>query len=92
MKSGNKHQLELVGFDISGVQFPKTNLWGLQFVISDIHKGFPEEYNGTFDVVHLRLLVLVITVEQMPNATANFVKLLSKSFPALGDFPTGQEV
>jgi hypothetical protein len=77
-KAGNNGQLELVGFDVADTLFTRVNPAGVKLVISDIHEGFPEEYHGTFDVVHLRLLLVVITEEQMPNAVSNLVKLLSK--------------
>jgi hypothetical protein len=55
-----------------------TNLWGLRLVISDIHKGVPKEYHRTFDVAHLRLLVVVLTVEQILNAVGNGSEVISK--------------
>ena len=77
-RSGNTQALELIGFDISDTYFAKFSTLGLQFVLSDIHKGFAEELHGTFDVVHVRLLLVVITEKQMLNAVGNVIKLLSK--------------
>jgi hypothetical protein len=78
-RSGNTQALELVGFDISDTHFAKSSNPCLQFVLSDIHKGFGAELHGTFDIVHVRLLLVVITEKQMLNAVGNVVKLLSKT-------------
>jgi len=77
-EAGNKQDLELVGFDISDVQWNKTNPRGAKLVVSDLHKGFPEEWHGHFDVVHARLLVVVVTEQQIGDAVATLLKLLSR--------------
>jgi hypothetical protein len=69
--------VEYVGFDISDAQFPKSPKENMKFVLSDINKGFAEEWHGTFDIVHLRFLVLVLTIDQYENAIQNVLKLLS---------------
>jgi hypothetical protein len=48
---------------------------------------FPEQYLGTFDVVHVRLLVLALTVEQVGVAAGNLVRLLSTSFYLITSSP-----
>lgn len=45
-------------------------------MLCDINEGFPEEFHGRFDVVHVRLLVLGLQVEQFTKAVGNVVKLL----------------
>jgi hypothetical protein len=50
------------------------------FVLSDINKGFLEEWHGTFDMVRLRLLVLVLVIEEIEAAVRNVLKLLSMPF------------
>jgi len=75
--AGNTN-LEFVGFDISSTNFPKHPKGPLKFVIQDIHKEFPEEYHNSFDVVHVRLLLVVLTIDQIKPAVDNLLKLLSE--------------
>lgn len=82
--SDSDKKLQLVGFDISAAQFPpqwkETNEIGkteTRFELADINKGFAEEWWGKFDVVHLRLLIVALTVEKIENAVRNVLTLLS---------------
>lgn len=77
-QAGNT-DVHFVGFDISNAQFPKDAKPNMQFEVADIHQGFAEKWHGTFDVVHLRLLLVVLTVDQIEPAVQNVVKLLRKS-------------
>jgi len=74
-RSGN-FDAEFVGFDISNAQFPKSPKENMKFVVCDINKGFAEELHGTFDIIHLRLLILVLTIDQIEPAVKKIIKLL----------------
>lgn len=78
--------LACVGFDISDAHFPSTPRENMTFVKHDMLKPFPQEYHGTFDLVHLRLMVLALKKEQITTAAENAAALLSwyqaqKTFP-----------
>jgi hypothetical protein len=70
--------LELTGFDISSAQFPKAPKAGFEYVVSDMFRPFPTKYYKSFDVVHVRLVVLVVKVEQLRMVLENILALLSK--------------
>lgn len=70
--------LELTGFDISSTQFPKVPKSGFEFVVCDMFKPFPAKYHKSFDLVHVRLVVLVVKVEQLRFVLENILTLLSK--------------
>jgi hypothetical protein len=79
-----RRKLECVGFDISDAQFPpqweETNESGkgeARYELADINKGFAKEWWGKFDVVHLRLLIVALTVDKIENAVKNVLMLLS---------------
>jgi superfamily I DNA/RNA helicase len=58
----NPNEILLFGFDISAAQFPEELKHRATFVLSDINEGFPEQHHGTFDTMHVRLLVLALQV------------------------------
>ncbi|CAD6439607.1 9abfd9f2-14c5-4750-8050-f80144710643 [Sclerotinia trifoliorum] len=74
--SGNNAPVEMVGFDISAEQFPKSPAPKNKLVLWDMTTRFPKEYHGSFDVVHVRLVVLAIKVEQIKGVVQNLVELL----------------
>ncbi|TGO90728.1 hypothetical protein BPOR_0053g00190 [Botrytis porri] len=63
--NGGYNLQETIGFDISPDQFPKNPAPETKFVLWDMTKTFPKEYHGTFDVVHVRLVVLALKAEQI---------------------------
>jgi len=69
-------EAEFIGFDISDTQFPKFRKSNTRFVLSDIKEGFAEEWHRTFDVVHARLLVLVLVNDEIESGVKNILKLL----------------
>lgn len=77
--NGGYNLLETVGFDISPDQFFKNAVEEDKFVLWDMTKSFPKEYHGTFDVVHIRLVVLALKAEQIKGVVENLVELLSKN-------------
>jgi hypothetical protein len=81
---GHTSPLEMVGFDISPAQFPKTAVPGTKFVVADMNKGFAEAYHHSFDLVHVRFVVFAFTVDRIKSVVENLVKLLSKNchFPS----------
>ncbi|KAG4034025.1 hypothetical protein MFRU_003g00040 [Monilinia fructicola] len=73
---GYSSPVETVGFDISAEQFPKSSAPGNKFVVWDMTTSFPEEYHNSFDVVHIRLVILAIKAEQIKDVVKNLVELL----------------
>lgn len=90
--NGGYKLLETVGFDISSNQFPKNPAPENKFVLWDMTKSFPKEYHGTFDVVHIRLVVLALKVEQIKDVVENLVELLSKEKHSQPPHPHQQPV
>lgn len=76
--AGIRSPLEMVAFDVSPVQFPKSSLHGTKFIVWDMNDNFPEEYHNSFDVVHIRFVDLALVVDQLKGVVENLVKLLSK--------------
>jgi hypothetical protein len=73
-----KTSLKLIGFDISSKLFPVVRKAGIEFELADVVKGFDEKYHSTFDVVHVRLFLVVLTAKKMKPSIENLLKLLSK--------------
>ncbi len=48
---------ELVGLDYDTSKFPKTVPPNMRLIFGDMYKPFPEELQGKFDVVHIRLIL-----------------------------------
>ncbi|KAF7907626.1 uncharacterized protein EAF01_005212 [Botrytis porri] len=74
--NGGYNLQETIGFDISPDQFPKNPAPETKFVLWDMTKTFPKEYHGTFDVVHVRLVVLALKAEQIKGVVENLIELL----------------
>ncbi|KAM0144124.1 hypothetical protein ACHAO1_000403 [Botrytis cinerea] len=74
--NGGYNLLETVGFDISPDQFFKNAVPEEKFVLWDMTKSFPKEYHGTFDVVHIRFVVVALKAEQIKGVVENLVELL----------------
>lgn len=68
------------GFDISDAQFPPADSLpsNLTLTTHDLRLPFPEHLQGTFDVVHLRLLTLALPVQDAWNFCAKNVTTLLK--------------
>nr|OQO27227.1 hypothetical protein B0A51_05322 [Rachicladosporium sp. CCFEE 5018] len=64
------------GLDISDVQFPPS--WPVNFSFSTLNilDAVPAELEGTFDVLHLRLLILGLPAGTWETACTNLFKLL----------------
>lgn len=68
---------ELEGFDISDEQFPPPDeRRRIQYDQLSITEAIPEQHQGQFDVVHLRLLVCGLTSDQWAVAARNVLQLL----------------
>ncbi|KAL4804705.1 hypothetical protein BDV18DRAFT_161797 [Aspergillus unguis] len=67
------------GFDITPDLFPKPdspNVADMDFSVQDIFKPFPEDHVGTYDLVHVRNLVLAVKDEDLKTALQNISSLL----------------
>lgn len=65
-----------VGFDISPKQFPQSTPEGLDFVLHDITKPFPEKYRGAFDLVYVRLLGFGLDEANLRKAITNITEII----------------
>ena len=70
-------QVEFTGFDVSGALFPEAAKPGFEFVVWDMNQPFPEKYIGQFDVVHVRFIVVALTLDKMRTFLENMAGLLS---------------
>ncbi|KAL2788794.1 hypothetical protein BJX66DRAFT_352516 [Aspergillus keveii] len=67
----------LHGFDISAAQFlPAPETHGLSLSVHDILRPFPAEHRERYDLVHLRMLVSALKVEEYEVAVRNLVGIL----------------
>ena len=69
-----------VGFDISTVHFPNPKTLpsdvDIRLEIHDILNPFPSEFHNSFDIVHIRFLVLaLIGISQIETALANAISI-----------------
>lgn len=78
-EAGYKSPTETVGFDISADQFPKSPNPENKFAVWDATTTFPTKYHASFDIVHVRLLTVAVTIEQIKIIAKNLVELLSKN-------------
>jgi hypothetical protein len=53
------------GFDISSQQFPTSSIANVTFSVHDLFKPFLRQHLGRYDLVHVRLLVLVVKREDI---------------------------
>nr|OQO31719.1 hypothetical protein B0A51_01067 [Rachicladosporium sp. CCFEE 5018] len=64
------------GLDISDAQFPPSSPVNFSFSTLNILDAVPAELEGTFDVLHLRLLILGLPAGTWETACTNLFKLL----------------
>lgn len=77
-----KAPLQLWACDISTAKFPEKEIAdsvGLKTFEQDVTKPFPSELYGTFDLVHMTLLVYALTEDGWKKALQNCKDLLSAS-------------
>lgn len=69
------------GFDISDEQFPKDrgDQGSIRFSLQNCLEPFPQEHQGRYDLVHVRLLVAALKEPEYQTAVANIAILLSTS-------------
>ena len=67
---------KFVGFDISSEQFQQENCPGIEFVLHDATQPFPDQYQETFDLVHVRLLSYAARAKDLRRIVENIVDLL----------------
>ncbi|KAK2773606.1 methyltransferase domain-containing protein [Colletotrichum kahawae] len=69
---------ELFGFDFDAVKFPvSTTSSNVKFKQQDVLQEFPAELQGTFDLVHVRLLLIAMKASDFETATKNLFQLLN---------------
>ena len=66
-----------MGFDISAKQFPSKEVPKIKFVVYDVFQPFPQEYQGKFDLVNVRLLTYALTSDSIQTAVENVAQLLA---------------
>ena len=71
--------IEFTGFDISAEQFPKHAIQGVGFVVHDVVEPFPQQYHGSFDLVHVRLLSYALKAQDVQKAVENIIQILRES-------------
>ena len=66
------------GFDVSSEQllYPESGRDNLKFSIADVRQPLSSELHGTFDLVHVRLLVFALKQEDWPTCVRNLKQLL----------------
>jgi SAM-dependent methyltransferase len=93
LRSHGNMNFKFTGFDISPKQFPKTSSPRFNYVEWDMTKLVPEEYREQFDVVHVRLLLVVLTLDQYQTVVTNLVSLLKPGrYLQWDDFDYGDDV
>ena len=70
--------MDYFGFDINPDKFTKGPQPGVQFVLHDITKPFPDEYREKFDLVHVRLLVYAVAASKLAAVVQNIVQILRR--------------
>lgn len=84
VSSGLSRPLELWACDISIAKFPEqaiADCVGLKVFEQDVTKPFPQGMYGTFDLLHMTLLVYALTEDGWKKALQNCRDLLSTFFP-----------
>jgi hypothetical protein len=85
--NGDDDNRQYTGFDISASHFPSDNPGlGMRYVVHDILEPFPEEFHGSHDMVHIRLLVLALKKDDIKTAATNVAALLSEFFTPVFSF------
>ncbi|KAI1261601.1 hypothetical protein F5Y18DRAFT_400808 [Xylariaceae sp. FL1019] len=68
---------ELFGYDYDDSKFPKDNLpSNIKLGKANVYESFPEDLEGTFDVVSLRLFYLAARKDKVVDMLKNLSKLL----------------
>ena len=73
-------QVELVGFDISELQFPQELRPDIELVLHDIVETFPQKYHGKFDLVQVRLLSYAIKAKDLVKAVESVCQIIRKYY------------
>ncbi|KAF2160474.1 hypothetical protein M409DRAFT_29095 [Zasmidium cellare ATCC 36951] len=68
--------VKLVGFDMSDAQFPSSVPSNCELQLLNILQPVPEELQGRFDVVHIRLLIVGLTGEDWNTVARHAMQLL----------------
>ena len=82
LSQGLPSDAQLVGYDVSSAQFPNRESLPPQVRLENLDilsDELPEELVGTFDVVHVRALVLVVQAGDPRTLLSNSCALLSMS-------------
>ncbi|KAI0141908.1 hypothetical protein GGR57DRAFT_395921 [Xylariaceae sp. FL1272] len=68
----------LEGYDISSAQFPPKDVLPANITLGerDVKKPFPEDMQGQYDVVHLRMLVAAMDPDDWEGAVNNVIQLI----------------
>lgn len=69
---------KLIGFDISGQQFPPDPLPNQDFVVHDMTTPFPTKYLGHFHLVNVRLLSYALKAQDLEQSVRNVVAIMRK--------------
>nr|OQO22414.1 hypothetical protein B0A51_09822 [Rachicladosporium sp. CCFEE 5018] len=69
-------QHNYIGLDISAAQYPPVYPSNLSFDVLNILEPVPAKYEGYFDVIHVRLLVLGLVGEQWHTTARNLLAML----------------
>jgi SAM-dependent methyltransferase len=72
---------KLDGFDLSSAQFPPRSEWppNVSLHTHDILKPLPMQYHGSYDIIAVRAVLTVLTIDEWAIAVSNLVNLLSES-------------
>ena len=74
--SGEEPDVNFVGFDITAKQFPSKEIPNIKFVVHGVFQPFPQECQGKFDLVNVRLLTYALTTDSIQTAVENVAQLL----------------
>ena len=75
--------VELFACDVSSKQFPPQDIldsFGIQTFEHDVTTPFPDQYEGSFDLVHMSMLVAALSQSGWKKALDNVQRLLSSFF------------
>ena len=76
---------QLHGFDISDEQYPPacSRPNNVQLFVSDVQQGPPEHLQNTYDLVHVRLFLGVVKMDDPSKIIDHAMKLLSMRISTL---------
>ncbi len=75
-ESGQERQYD--GFDLAETHFPSEHLEEFTYRVQNMLEPFPAEVRGTYDLVHVRLMVAALPVGAVEKAVKNLAELLSR--------------